>query len=487
MSILNHFNGQVLTTDQQELLMELECFLETKNTPVFLLKGYAGTGKSFIMSGVTKYLSWLGKEFVIIAPTGKAAKVIASKTKFKATTIHRVIYKFFENDEEPKDEYLERKLETFSYLNDNNDEPDTIYIVDESSMISDKFSTSVDIGKFGSGYLLQDLMEYIDFRNNPKRKVIFIGDNAQLPPINNTYSPALSEYLLEAVYKLQCQSFELTEVVRQKSDSGVMKNAQALRDAMETENTIGFEFDTFPQDVNTLPSGSVLNKYFELCEGRIENTNNLIIIARNNRIVYEYVCDIRAKLFTPSAPIQINETVMCAKNFKTTNSFISNGELGRVTRILSEVECRKVDVHERLPSGTLVTPVELQFLDLELEFKDDYGKPLLIKEKVLLNLMHSPFPKLEGNLYRALRADFNHRFFAHYKPNGESYEEAKRYDPYLNCLHLKFGYAITCHKSQGSEWQHVFVDAYNYGKLIKDYRWLYTAITRTSDKLYICQ
>ena len=367
MSISDHFKGQELTNDQKELLVELESFIEAPHTHAFILKGFAGTGKSYIMAGVTRYLSWLGKEFVIIAPTGKAAKVIAGKTKFKASTIHLAIYKFYESDEEPKSEYLERKPETFSYLYDNSDEPDTIYIVDESSMISDRFSTS-HIGKFGSGYLLQDLMEYIDFRNNPRRKVIFIGDNAQLPPINNSYSPALCEHLLRVVYKLQCQSFELTEVVRQKSESGVMKNAQALRDAMETRKATDFEFDASSQDVNILPSGCVVSKYFELCEGRIENTNNQIIIARTNKKVYEYVCDIRAKLFASGAPVQVNETVMCAKNFKTTNSFISNGELGRVTRILSGVECRKIYVHENLPSGVLITPVELQFLDLEIEF-----------------------------------------------------------------------------------------------------------------------
>jgi hypothetical protein len=486
MSILNHFKGQVLTNDQQELLTELECFLETKNAPVFLLKGYAGTGKSYIMAGVTRYLSWLGKEFVIIAPTGKAAKVIANKTKFKAMTIHRVIYEFFEKDKEPTDEFLERKPDSFSYLSTNSDEPDTVYIVDESSMISDRFSTS-HIGKFGSGYLLQDLLEYIDVKNNPKRKVIFIGDNAQLPPIRNAYSPALNERVLSAVYKLQCQSFELTEVVRQKSESGVMKNAQVLRDALEFKNFVGFEFDESSQEVCALPQSGFLDKYFELCEGKVECTDNLTIIARTNRKVYDYICDIRARLFFPAAPIQINEKVMCTNNFHALNNFISNGEFGRVIKALSAVECRHIDVHEKLPSGVLVTPVELKFVDLKIEFKDDYGQPFHLETKVLLNLMYEPIPRLEGVLYQALRADFNKRFHTYYKPRGDDYKESKKIDPYLNVLHLKFGYAITCHKAQGSEWQHVFVDAYNYGEITKDYRWLYTAITRTSDKLYISQ
>ena len=486
MSILNHFNGQELTNDQQELLTELESFLEARYAPVFLLKGYAGTGKSYVMAGVTRYLSWLGKEFVIIAPTGKAAKVIANKTKFKATTIHRIIYKFYEQDEEPIDEYLERKPDSFSYLNANSDEPDTIYIVDESSMISDKFSAS-HIGKFGSGYLLQDLIQYIDFKNNPQRKVIFIGDNAQLPPVRNFYSPALSENVLNCVYRLACRSFELTQVVRQKSESGVMKNAQTLRDAMEFEDYIDFEFDVSSQDVCRLPSVSFIDKYFDLCDGKVENTDNLTIIARTNKKVYDYVCDIRARLFFPRAPIQVNEKVMCTNNYYAGDTFISNGEFGRVIKVLSAVECRCINVQEKLPSGILVTPIELQFVDLSIEFRDDYGKPFLLEHKVLLNLMYEPTPRLEGVLYQALRADFNERFFTYYKPQGDDYQELKKDDPYLNFLHLKFGYAITCHKAQGSEWQHVFVDAYHHGKITKDYRWLYTAITRTSDKLYISQ
>lgn len=279
----------------------------------------------------------------------------------------------------------------------------------------------------------------------------------------------------------------MTEVVRQKSESGVMKNAQSLRDAIEFEDFTSFEFDVTSQDITSLPHGSFLNKYFELCEGKVELTDKLTVIDRTNKKVYEYICDIRARLFHPAAPIQINEKVMCTNNFKTLNNFISNGEFGRVTKILSEVECRNIEVQEKLPSGILITLIELRFVDLEIEFEDDYGKPYLLQEKVLLNLMYEPIPRLEGTLYQALRADFNNRFKTIYKPQGDEYKEAKRNDPYLNFIHLKFGYAITCHKAQGSEWQHVLVDAYHYGEMTKDYRWLYTAITRTSDKLYISQ
>tara|TARA_R110000803_G_scaffold38574_1_gene83470 strand:- start:498 stop:1958 length:1461 start_codon:yes stop_codon:yes gene_type:complete len=486
MSISKHFKGQSLTNDQQKLLTELEEFILTDLSSVFLLKGYAGTGKSYIMTGVTRYLKSLNKDFVIVAPTGKAAKVIANKTKSKATTIHRVIYEFFEKDKEPVDEFISRKPDSLSYLSDNEDEPDNVYIIDESSMISDKFSTS-EIGKFGSGYLLQDLLEYVDFKNHPRRKIIFIGDNAQLPPIRSLYSPALKESLLRDIYGLRCQSCELTEVVRQKSESGVMKNALALRGAMASKESLDFKFDTTFEDVCSLPEDGFVGKYIELCEGDIKKTDNITIITKTNKKAGDYIHDIRAKLFHPAAPIQVNEKVMCVKNFSIEHNFISNGEFGRVTKIVSEVEYRNIEIQEKLPTKILVTPVELKFIDLEIEFRDDYGKPYLITQKVLLNLMYESIPRLEGVLYQALRADFNKRFKTHYKPLRIEYKEAKKVDPYWNFIHLKFGYAITCHKAQGSEWKHVFVDVHRYGEIDKDYRWLYTAITRTSDKLYISQ
>jgi len=485
MSISNLFKGQVLTNDQQELLTELEYFLETNDAPVFLLKGYAGTGKSFVMAGVTRYLDARGTEFTIVAPTGKAAKVIANKTKYLATTIHRAIYRFYEEDKEPKSESsTENPEKHYSLINENNDAFDAVYIVDESSMISDTYCGS-EKGTFGSGFLLRDLLEYIDLEHNPYRKIIFIGDNAQLPPIRGIDSPALNQNMFKVVYNLSCESFELTEVVRQKSESGVMKNAQFLRNVTNSGALQKFEFDTSSDDVYKLPGKAFINKYFEICQGKVERTDELVIIARSNMLAKEYNSEIRARLFYSEAPLQLNEKVMCIRNYYTSNIFVSNGEFGRITKISPKPECRTVKVKENTFNGIEVHTVDLRFVDIEVEFMDDYGQPHLLKEKVLLNLFFHPFSQLDGLLYKALHTDLLIRYNKIYKAKGLVYKELKAIDPYWNVLQLKFGYAMTCHKSQGSEWKHVFVNTYNNGNIIKDPQWLYTAITRTSGNLYI--
>ena len=488
MKISDYYSSNVLTQGQQELLVELEYFLQTKSKQAFIFHGYAGVGKSFLMTGVTKYLEAQGRKFVIIAPTGKAAKVIASKTNQKATTIHRAIYSYYDTNEEPVGENIHQELkQTYSTIKGNEDADDCLYIVDESSMVSDKFSQS-ELCKFGSGCLLQVLLEYIDLGKHHKRKVLFIGDNAQLPPVRNAYSPALHEGVLKDVYLLQCQSFELTEVVRQKEGSGVMKNATNLREALIKKDWQGFQFDTDNDDVNVLTSNTFLNEYFDACKGAVNGTDDVVIIAHTNQQVNNYNHDVRARIFSQGADIQVGEKIICVENYQTTYNFISNGEFGKITKILSGVECRSIEVREKIIKGIRSTVVDLNFLDVEMEFLDDYGKPFTLTRKILLNLLDSSSPRLSSLEYRALNTDFNKRYANIYKREGVGYKEAKLDDSYFNFLRVKFGYAITAHKSQGSEFPHVFVDTYRGSQSMEQYfRWLYTAITRTSDKLYIKQ
>ena len=488
MKISDYFSNNVLTQGQQELLVELEYFFQTKTHSTFLFKGYAGVGKSFLMTGVTKYLEAQGRQFVIIAPTGKAAKVIASKTKQKATTIHRAIYSYYGTNKEPVGEDIHQEPEQiYSKISDNEDGEDCVYIVDESSMVSDKYSQS-ELCKFGSGCLLQDLLDFIGLDKHPKRKLLLIGDNAQLPPVRNVYSPALHEGVLRDIYQLQCQSFELTQVVRQKEGSGVMKNATNLRRALMSGDWQGFQFDADNDDVNVLTSNSFLNEYLDVCGGVVEGTDDAVIIAYSNRQINDYNHDIRARLFSPGADIQVGEKVICVENYQTKDNFISNGEFGKITQILSGVECRSVEVREKTIKGVRSTLVDLNFLDVEVEFLDDYGNTFTLTRKILLNLLGSSSPRLSDLEYRALNTDFNKRFSNIYKREGMGYQEAKFNDSYFNFLRIKFGYAITCHKSQGSEFKHVFVDTYRGSQSMEQYfRWLYTAITRTSQCLYIKQ
>lgn len=208
------FSKYTLTSGQNSLIDELEKFLSDQ-TPCFLLKGYAGTGKTFLMEGLTDFLLQSKRNFVIAAPTGRAAKVISQKTKHKACTIHKTIYSSKELKEfKTKDEDGTETFKFYFEIRKNEDPTNTVYIIDESSMISNVYSEG-EFFRFGSGFLLKDLIKHINFDNNDyNKKIIFIGDNAQLPPVNMNFSPALNGKYLQENCGLVSNEFELTEVVR---------------------------------------------------------------------------------------------------------------------------------------------------------------------------------------------------------------------------------------------------------------------------------
>ena len=486
MNISDFFKGNELTKGQSDLIGELEQFLMDEDCSIFLLKGFAGVGKTFLTIGVTDYLKAKEQQFVLMAPTGKAAKVIASKTNKKAKTIHRVIYSYFDSDKKSVDSELNDEApELKSRVKSNEDSPGTIYIIDEASMLSNQFNKS-EACSFGSGYLLNDLLEYINL-NAGNKKVIFIGDNAQLPPVRDSFSPALDNDYLSDHFQLNCRSFELTEVVRQKLSSGVICNANRLRRAMASNNFEDLSFDISADDVQALSSEEILERYLSLCKNKVEMTSDSIIIAYTNLQVRDYNNAIRAEMFGPEARLQVGEKIICVSNYRRDNRFISNGEFGRVARVLSGPEIRTTEVKYKTKKGRHSKLVDLCFIDVEIEFMDDSGAPYVETSKILTNLLYDASPRLNRLEYKALYVDFIQRN-PHLmgKKNLIKRKEVAASDPYLNVLQIKFGYAITCHKSQGSEWPNVFVDTYfKNPKSMTYFRWLYTAITRTSKNLYI--
>ena len=222
-----------LNHGQQQLIWELDTFLKNPESHIFLLKGFAGTGTTFITKGFTEYLTSVGRKFILAAPTGKAAKVIKEKTKNEAHTIHKSIYSY-KDLREYKVENIDG-TETFKFyfeLNDNTHESSTVYIIDEASMIGDKEQEG-EFFRFGSGRLLTDLMKYINIdHNDHNKKIIFIGDNAQLPPIGMNFSPALNPEYLEREFNLKCSSYELTEIIRQSANSGIVENSLRIRESI---------------------------------------------------------------------------------------------------------------------------------------------------------------------------------------------------------------------------------------------------------------
>ena len=242
--ILDCFDGVILTKGQNQIVKQINEFLTDTKQNVFLLNGYAGTGKTFITKGITQYLEKIGREFTIMAPTGKAAKVISDKTMQTASTIHRVIYNY-DNVKEYKVDGVEgsETYRCYAELKVNVDTAEAVYIIDEASMVSDRYSDG-EFFRFGSGYLLKDLLKYINIdHNDHNKKVIFIGDNAQLPPVGMNTSPALDASYLKENYQVAVASGYLTEVVRQKGDSGVLNNAAMLRDGLDQNifNKLKFE------------------------------------------------------------------------------------------------------------------------------------------------------------------------------------------------------------------------------------------------------
>ena len=486
-NIYDIFSEYELTDGQEVLVKKLDSFLRNTQENTFLLKGYAGTGKTFITKGLTEYFRAINRNYVLAAPTGKASKVIATKANSKAYTVHKTIYSF-------KDikEYKETNLdgsETYKFyagIRVNELSVDTVYIVDESSMLSDIYNEN-EFFKCGTGHLLRDFIKFINLdHNDHRKKVIFIGDEAQLPPVGMPFSPALDSKYLTREYGLKTIGYELKDVVRQKSESGVMHNATVMRKSLKDNVFNKLDFDLSFSDVEHVDYADLIERYLETCENKINAES--IILAHSNADVSEYNKRIRNEFFPEKDFVCAGDKVMAVTNSDANGFFISNGDFGLVRQVYGDTEQRKIVLKKRTQETQKVeeTDMFLEFRDLLVSFRDLDGVTHTFKTKVIENLLYSDAPTLSSDENKALYVDFCIRN-RHIKQGSLEFRETLRSDPYFNALRLKFGYAITCHKAQGSEWNHVFVKCNTHQtQLCADYfRWLYTAITRTAKKLYL--
>jgi len=493
MQLQDYFQKYTLTSDQSSLLVELEQFLDSSNSQsnVFFLKGYAGTGKTFITKGLTEYFHGIGRSYVLAAPTGKAAKVIQEKTGSETYTIHKTIYgdKIVEKSEtnlvEYKNDELDRTYKFYFDLRVNEDSVDTVYIFDEASMISNIYS-EMEFIRFGSGYLLQDLIKYINIdQNDHRKKIIFIGDNAQLPPVGMNFSPALDEKYLLDKFGLKVDEFELKEVVRQKENSGILKNASKLRNSLESKIFNQLDLDT-EEDVIELTSNELMPKYLDISGYKI--SKDTMVISYTNASVTEYNRQIRKHFFEDPSQIQVNDKIMVLTNNSNYDIFLSNGDFGLIRQILGDTEHKVVQLKRKNEETGIVDKIDidLYFRDVVILFKDINNNPHEIKCKIVENLLFSESPGLNSDENKAIYLDFVMRN-SHLKPNTKEFTDAIRNDPYFNALKVKFGYAITCHKAQGSEWKHVFLNCKTHQSYLSDgyFRWLYTALTRAAENLYV--
>lgn len=486
-SIHDSFAGYALTDGQAELINLLERFLDGKTESVFLLKGYAGTGKTFITKGLTEYFRAVGRNYVLAAPTGKASKVIASKTKSPAYTIHKTIYSF-DDIVEYRDDNTDG-TETFKFyaqLAVNSLSADTVYIVDEASMIADVYQEA-EFFRFGTGFLLADFLKFVNLdHNDHSKKVIFIGDDAQLPPVGMNYSPALDADYLFRKHHARSTGYELAEVVRQKSESGVIANAIPLREALHDKVFNQLVMDFSHADVRRVKHQDLLRGYLDSCGGKINGES--IVIAHSNSDVGDYNRQIREHFFPGRPEVMAGDKVMALSNSDHYGIFISNGDFGLIRHVLSAAEKRTVTLKRKVPDSAKLEeiPVSLHFKDVVVGFKDLEGVSHFFEAKIIEDLLYCKEPALSSDQNKALYLDFCIRNPLLKRTSAE-FKHALKSDPYFNALRLKFGYAITCHKAQGSEWNHVFVKCKSHqSQLTADYfRWLYTAITRTAQNLYL--
>ena len=449
------------TEGQKTVLFHLAAFLlSEKKNPTYLLQGYAGTGKTTLVTTLVKTLPKLGMRYQLMAPTGRAAKVLSGYTGMTASTIHRKIYRF--------QQFADG---SFRMTRAENKAKNTVFIVDECSMISDDYANGRS--------LLDDLINYVFSGENCR--LLLIGDNAQLPPVGLENSPANDINVLKNSFSLTVASFELTEVMRQEEESGILWNATELRKALMALTPLTplmplFNINGF-SDVHRIEP----QEFEELLQQNFneKSNNDAVIICRSNNRANMYNQAIRARILQEEGEIATGDKLMVVKNnyFWTDEdqkvSFIANGDMIELMRINNTEEMY----------GFHFADVEIQLID--------YQEAPNLSVKILLETLTSDSPALtqeeSDRLYKAIEEDYMDI------PNKRDRYKEMRKNPYFNALQVKFGYALTCHKTQGGQWPTVFIDApyikdvETHGRAslqIGDLRWFYTAVTRAQKQLY---
>ena len=446
-------------TDKQDIFFQKisEFITNANRNEIFVLKGYAGTGKTTVISTIVNNLIQIGKKYVLLAPTGRAAKVIANYSGKPAFTIHKKIYF-------PK----KGSGGGVSFTMQQNKHKNTIFIVDEASMISD---TNSDSKLYQNGSLLDDLISYV--YSGTDCKMILLGDTAQLPPVNLDVSPALDVHTLSANYGKEIFSIELDEVMRQEENSGILFNATELRELLKDDFMTEFKFDVKHfKDIIRLSDGYDIQDAIDSAYSNysIEDT---AFIVRSNKRANAYNQQIRTKILDKESELSTGDYLMVVKNnyfwLKENDEagFIANGDIIEVLEMFGIKELY----------GFKFAKVKIRMVD--------YPNQKPFETVLLLDTITSESPSLtyeESNkLYQEVMLDYEEE-----RTQYKKFIKVKE-NEYFNALQVKFSYAITCHKSQGGQWNTVFIEQpYLPEGINKDYiRWLYTAITRAKDKLYL--
>lgn len=453
---LNENLGFAPTTDQTQVIDSLTDFVWTfgnqssEGLEIFVLTGYAGTGKTSLIGAFVNTLPILRLKSVLLAPTGRAAKVLSNYSNVKASTIHRKIY--FSNEAEGEN----------AFTLGQNKHKNTVFLVDEASMISVSSNH-----QYSERSLLDDLIEYVYSGENCK--LVFIGDKGQLPPVGMSQSPALELDFIRATYGLKIYSGALNEIVRQAEESGILSVATCLRDFEDLPPMLPTEF----KDARAI-NGTELQEELESAINKY-GRDEVMVVTRSNKRANLFNEQIRRRILWQEDDLNAGDVLMATQNnyhwldAKSQAGFIANGELMEILKIIRREEifgCEFADVLVRLI---------------------DYPDMKDVEIKILLNAIRYEGPSIPRDMMKQLF----YRIAAEEYPYLTNKKERNRkvmQNPYFQAVQVKFGYAVTCHKAQGGQWSAVFVD---HGYFVDDMwdveymRWLYTAITRASEQLYM--
>jgi hypothetical protein len=479
--ITGYLTGRFLfTEDQMRALSALDDFIRSKNG-CFMLKGYAGTGKTFLTKGLVEYFGTLKWTVLLMAPTGRAARILSERTGQKATTIHKGIYNLNDISEVRTHSGKREKYKFRFGLNNELTTINTIILIDEASMVSDNEQES-DFFIFGSGRLLSDLLSFTALNNESRNvKIIFIGDNAQLPPVGDRISGALTgEYIL-STFSIPSSEYQLSEIVRQAGDSGVLTIARYLREKLAEKNRNSFRLPDTTQDVHHTDTGSAVGKFLNIY--REKGPEAAIMIHYRNRDAHLCNMEIRDSLFPGCSELQTGDRLIITVNNYNYAVELLNGTFVTVKHVDPDRLVRS-NIPSHKKDGTEIR-VTLAYRKVSIEVPTDDG-PFLLTCLILESFLEDPEASLSYEENIAAYIDFKIRH-PDLKPGTSGFRDALRSDPYFNAVKVKYGYAITGHKSQGGEWHTAFVNMSIPQSILSDdfIRWSYTAVTRAAKTLWL--
>lgn len=485
MNIFNHFSNLNLNPDQKQAINEIDEFLKS-DQEIFILQGYAGSGKTTILNGITDYLNKKKVQTLLMAPTGRAAKVLREKVG-EANTIHKTIYNL--STIELKDD-KEDAGKSIKYKFPLDESPvKSVLIIDEASMVS-SMQSHHEIFTFGSGILLDDLLSFSKLPDSGN-KIIFVGDPAQLPPVGDSNSLALEQdYFINKGFKVKAAA--LRQVMRQ-DDNAILTNATKMRELLKEEKRSRLEFVYDEHSFINISNTDIANKFVN--ENPVPELGCGVIICFSNEQTLNYNRSIREKIYPGEKEVLPGDLLIIGNNnYHSYATEIMNGDMAKVIEIGEEIISRRnIPVYDTVNGKKIKKHINLDFRKIVIRLETF---PVEIPCYIIDSLLNSPERDLTILEMKALYIDFVMRFNSeqekkkelgqvYYIERSEEFKHQLKTDPFYNALRVKYAYAITCHKAQGGEWDTTYVDYFGRTSLKNDpLKWSYTATTRARKKCY---